>query len=84
MNNVLIGFAGSILEHDKRRYISPLVTRVSGSSGPEGPPDVVSLPGIPDDGEVAHSALLAPEAGIALVDSSERRGEDPSAGIEEV
>ena len=68
----------------KRRYILPLVTRVSSPSGPEGPPDVVSLSGIPDDGEVAHSALLAPEAGTALVDSSERRGEDPGAGIEEV
>ena len=36
------------------------------------------------DGEVTDPALSAPEAGTALVDSSERRGEDPGAGIEEV
>ena len=56
----------------KRRYILPLVTRVSSPSGPEGPPDVVSLSGIPDDGEVAHSALLAPGTGAAVVDAAGR------------
>ena len=46
-------------------------------------PDDVSIACVPDDGEVTHAALLAPEAGAALVDSPQRCGEDPAALVED-
>ena len=52
-------------------------------SRPECPVDDVAVARIPDEGEVTDSALLAPEAGAAVVDSSSGRGVDPSAGVEE-
>ena len=59
---------------------------MSSSSGPEGSEHNVSIPrvSVPPDGEVTDPALLAPEAGAALVDPPERSGEDPSARIEYV
>ena len=55
---------------------------VVGHSGPESSVHDVSVARIPDEGEVADSSLLAPEAGAAVVGARSRRGVDPGPSVE--